>query len=143
MNGVTNGARAKASRNILAMLFERRSQPARWLLVVAAIPLILVALVGVQYGAFWPYAMLAGVCVLQFGYPTMVGWGICLAIFVGGAIVYAFALAAEIVRVASSQPPRIFLNPTDTAVVVALFAILVLLCAGLLVIKPKRRSVVS
>jgi hypothetical protein len=122
------------------MLFERRNQPARWLFVLGAIPLILVALVGAQYGAFLPYAILAGICILQIGYPTMVGWGICLVTFLGGAIVYTFALAADITRVVRSQPPQIFLNPTDTAVFLALFAILIFICLGLFFIKPKRGS---
>jgi hypothetical protein len=123
-------------------LFERRAQPARWLFVVAALPLIIFALIGANYGAFVPYAVLAGICVIQFVRPTLLGWGVVMLVFAVGASLYLYTATADLVRLARGQQPQLFLNPYDTAAFTALIVLVVAVAVGLFFLRP-RRSVPS
>ena len=121
----------------VALLVERREQRARWVFVLGAIPLILFALIGANYGAFLPYAVLAAICLAQAVYPTLLAWALSLGVFAAGAIVYTFALAQDLFRVLRGQPASIFLNPYDTVAFVFLLTLLIALCVGIWFLKPR------
>jgi len=126
-----------STRSRLALLVEHREQRARWVFVLGSIPLILFALIGSNYGAFLPYAVLASICLTQAIYPTLLVWALSFGVFAVGAIVYAFALAQDLFRVLRGQTPSIFLNPYDTGAFVFLLTLLIALSVGIWFLKPR------
>jgi hypothetical protein len=127
-------ASVPASR--IPRLLQRRVLRARWIFVVMALPLILFGLMGAEHGALLPYATLAGVCLLQFFYPTLLVWGFLLVLYAVGSVVYVYTLAADALRVMRNQKPEVLLNPYDTAFFLALVGVLVALTIILARNKP-------
>ena len=82
----------------LHVLLGRRQQPGRILFLAAALPLILTALFGWEYGAFPPYAILASICLLQAAYPTLLGWAVVVGVYSVGSAVYLYGLARDLVE---------------------------------------------
>lgn len=115
----------------------RRQQPARWFFLLAAVPLVLFALIGAAYGGFLPYALLATVCICQFFYPTLLGWGVVLLVAVAGLVSYGYAAVMDIVRLANGASPSIFLNTTDTFAFVLLIGVIATVAVGLIMNRPR------
>jgi len=124
-------------------LIRRREQPARWVFVATAIPLILFGLMGAEHGALVPYAALAAICFVQFFYPTMLGWGFVLALYAAGSIIYVFTLGKDAIRVARSQQPEVFLNSYDSTFFLLLIAALVTFTVVLVRNRPVPRGSVG
>lgn len=119
------------------ILLARRRQPRRILLVVAAMPLALLALLGAQYGSFAQYAVLASICLLQAVYPTLLGWALVVASYATGLVVYLYAMLRDLIELAHGNPADIFLNPTDSVVVVLLVIVLLAIAVALALSRPK------
>jgi hypothetical protein len=124
-------------------LIQRREQPARWVFVATAMPLVLVALIGSAYGAFVPYAALAGICLVQAFYPTLLGWGVVLTLYGVGSALYLFTLGADVHRLMRGDRPQVFLNPYDSTFFLVLLASLLALSALVLRNRPVRRDSAS
>ena len=76
------------------LLFGRRQQPARWLFAAAAVPLAILALmVSICDFPPVPYLVLAGICLLQAVFPTLLGWLATLGIYAAGSVVYLYMVA--------------------------------------------------
>ena len=126
-------------RTTLTTLLAHRDQPGRLFFVLAAIPLFLTGLVGAEYGAFVPYAILASICVVQAVYPTLLGWALAAAIYGAASAAYLYALVRDIIELARGKQPNILLNPTDSAVFVLFELVLVAIAIALFVHRPKPR----
>ena len=124
-------------RQALETLLARRQQPGRILLLIAALPLVLTGFAGVEYGAFAPYAILASICLVQAFYPTLLGWGLVVAVYTAGSAVYLCALARDVIRVARGEQAEILLGPADSTVFVLLELVLLAIDVALVHHRPK------
>ena|SRR5579862_8083583 len=88
-------------------LLARRRQPKPFLLLIAAIPLALSALMGAEEGGLIPYTVYASICILQAIYPTLLGWILVLAIYCVGSAIYLFAAANDLIDVALGKQATI------------------------------------
>lgn len=117
---------------LIRLLVEKRQR--RWSAgyIGAALLLFLLGAIGSPYGAhylFWPLAALALSVTLV---PTLLAWGLILAVFTGGAVAY---LTATILDLISGSRSRIF---SDGPVGVMLVLLVVGLLACIIYSKPKR-----
>jgi hypothetical protein len=80
----------------LRVLVAKREQAWRGFFVIAAVPLVLLALGGLEYGGFETYASLTSVCLAQAIYPTLLGWGIVFGLYAAGGVAYICALVPYI-----------------------------------------------
>ena len=105
------------SRAAFFVLFGRRQQSSRWILVSAAVLLFVLALAGLRHGAFTWYTLLATSCLLQVLYPTFAGWCLVLVLFLSAALSYSFLVIGEVTRIwTGSEPPKAFLGPREDGV---------------------------
>jgi|SRR5581483_427248 len=124
-------------------LIKRRSQMARWPFLLAAVPLMILALIGVAYGEYggailWVILILA--CLVQTIYSTLLGWGVVFLVFLIGLGSYAYTLGADLLRVVRGERPHVFLGPDDTIAFLAIFGLLIVVVAGLVFNKPKLQN---
>src|SRR6266567_7780911 len=97
------------------VLLTRRRQPGRMLLVAAALPLVFMGALGAEEGEFGWYAVLALICLLQAGYPTLLGWLLAVAIYFIFSAIYVFVTIRDLTQLALGRQASLFLNPTDDA----------------------------
>jgi hypothetical protein len=124
----------------VADVFGRRTQEAKWLFALAAIPAALFAIVGIAYGAFFLYAPIAAMCIIQMFYPTFFGWAVVALIAWGAFASYAYLAVLDLVRLLGGDQPSLFLNSSDTFGFLILLGILGAVAAGLTFKRPKRPS---
>lgn len=84
-----------------------------WLYLAAAVPFLLFALLGSEYGAFWIYSVPAIVCVVQFFFPSRIGWFLITALYATGAVLYTWSFAADLWRVTTGESTVLFFDPDD------------------------------
>ena len=119
-------------------VFERRSQEAKWLFALAAVPAALFAMVGIAYGAFFLYAPIAALCIVQIFYPTLFGWAAVTAIAWAAFGSYAYLAVTDVMRIIGGDRPSVFLNDSDTFWFVVLIAIMGCAAIGLTIKRPKK-----
>jgi hypothetical protein len=115
---------------------KRRRQPARWVFIATAVPLIVIGLMGAEHGALFMYGPLAAICLFQVFYPTLLVWGFVLLLYAGGSILYLFVLGADALRLIHHQQPQVFLNPYDSTFFLLLLAVLITLTVVLIRKRP-------
>jgi hypothetical protein len=121
-------------------LVERRTQPGRWIFAATGIVLALFGLFANEYGTHVPYGTLGALCLAHAFYPTMLGWGFVLAMYAGASLLYVYMLMADAIRVARSQQPEVFLNPSDTAVFLIFISSLIMLTVAVTRCRPLRSA---
>jgi hypothetical protein len=129
--------------NRIPRVLQRRQQPARWVFIVTSLPLILFGLMGAEHGALMLYAPLAAICLIQFFFPTVLGWGFVLLLYGAGSIVYIYTLGKDALKVVRSQQPEVFLNAYDSTFFLILVAVLVALTIVLVRNRPVLGSLTS
>lgn len=85
---------------ILHFLMSARSPLWRWLYIVAAVPLAATFLdfaLGVYAYVYWPYAVTAFLCIVQFFRPTVVGWAAVVGVYGFAFVTLVFELAAQLI----------------------------------------------
>jgi hypothetical protein len=102
-----------------------------WVYLLAALPLLVFALVGTEYGAGFKYLIPALLCVVQFLRPTKLGWLVIFVLYLAGTTDYVVALIKDLVRIAGGQQPSILLDSDDSVVFALLVIYLVAVCFGL------------
>jgi hypothetical protein len=125
------------SKPIMKALICRRQQKARWIFIVASLPLFLFALMGLQYGAFFVYFGLGIICLWQVFYPTLIGWAFILLVFMGGASLYLIETVKDIIKIVSGERPNIFVDFDDSM----FFGIVILLILVVAVVLIKAKPV--
>lgn len=108
-----------------------------WVYLLAALPLLVFALIGVEYGAFLLYLVPALICIIQFFRPTKVVWLVVSVVYLAGTATYVVALIADLVHLARGRQPSILVDSDDSAVFVLLVVFLVSVCFGLLKVRPR------
>ncbi len=122
---------------LVNILFSRREQKAKWIYLIGSIPLAIFALIGLDYGAFFLYAIPAIILIFQFLYPTLVGWLFFLLIFTAGAITYTVLLISDIIKLAQGIRPSALVDIDDSIVFIFLIILLWGLTYGAFKMKPK------
>jgi hypothetical protein len=121
----------------LSMLVERRHQRFRWIYALASLLFFLVALVGVEYGAFWGYFFCAGLLLVHMCYPTFVLWALFTGIWCVITIVYCGMAVLDVLRIVQGDAPHVFLDGDDSL----MFLVLLALCIGITWIQLRHRPV--
>lgn len=121
-------------------IFGRRSQGAKWLFAVAAVPATLFAIVGIAYGAFFLYAPIAALCIVQIFYPTLFGWAAVTVIAWAAFGSYAYLALTDLVQILGGERPSVFLNESDAFWFLVLIGILGCVAVGLSLKRPKRAA---
>jgi hypothetical protein len=119
-------------------IFGRRTQEAKWLFALAAVPAALLALVGIAYGAFFLYAPIAAICIFHIFYPTLFGWAAVTVIAWAAFGSYAYVAVLDVVRILNNERPSVFLNEYDTFGFLVLIGILGCVATGLSIKRPKK-----
>jgi hypothetical protein len=124
-------------RHVLRAITTRRQQPGRGFLILAALPLILFALGGLEYGGFAINALLASICLLQVIYPTLLGWMVIAATYGSGSAAYFYVAIRDLIVIARGDQPSLFLNSTDDTVFALFLAFLLIIDVVLVLCRPK------
>ncbi len=80
--------------NMLRAVVQKRLSATRWAYVPVALVSILFAMMGwgeEGFSAAWPFILLLFVCLIQFVYPTLLGWALLLTPCVAYALLVAFS----------------------------------------------------
>jgi hypothetical protein len=107
-----------------------------WLYLAASLPFVLVATWGAEYGATWIYLVPALVTVVQFFFPTRLGWGLVTALYGGAVALYTGLAVADLWRLAIGEPLDLFLDADDSVWFLVMLAFLYVLLVGLVVSSP-------
>jgi len=118
-------------------LLARRQQPARGILIVAALPCVIFALAGWEYGAFPLYAILASICLIQALWPTLLAWAVVVVIYTVSSVVYLYLGAQDVIGLARGRQASVFLNSGDDEAFLLLLVILLAVDIGLVLHRPK------
>lgn len=103
-----------------------------WLYLAAALPFLVVALGGAEYGAFWVYFAPALVCAVQFVVPTKFGWGIVTVLYGASAVSYAGILLTDVWRFVKGEPLSVLLDADDSVMFLVMLAFLCFFAVALL-----------
>lgn len=106
-----------------------------WLYLAASLPFLLFAAWGAEYGAFWIYLAPAVLCVVQFFFPTRLGWGLVTVLYGGAVVLYAGLAVADLWRLATGEPLDLF-DADDSVWFLVMLAFLYVLLVGLVVSSP-------
>lgn len=101
-----------------------------------ALPLLLLALVGLQYGAFPLYAAPVVICIFQFFRPTMIGWLLIFLPCVAMSIAWLFGLVRDLAYIITGAKPSILLDLDDSLVFLFTLAMFLGFCWWLWKIRP-------
>jgi hypothetical protein len=107
-----------------------------WLYLASSLPFLLFAAWGAEYGASWIYLAPAALCVVQFFFPTRLGWGLVTVLYGGAVILYTGLALADLWRLATGEPLDLFLDADDSAWFLVMLAFLYVLLVGLVVSSP-------
>jgi nicotinamide riboside transporter PnuC len=88
-----------------------------------ALPLLLIALVGLQYGAFPLYAAPVVICIFQFFRPTMIGWLLIFLPCVAMCFAWLFGLVRDLAYIIIGARPSILLDLDDSLVFLVALAL--------------------
>ncbi len=105
--------------------------------LLLALPLLLIALIGSQYGAAALYAVPAIICILQFFRPTFIGWLFVFLPCAGMTLVWSGGLLIDIIKIMTKQHPSILLDSNDSIVFIIALAVFVGLSIWLWSVRPK------
>jgi hypothetical protein len=121
-------------------LFARRFQQKRWVYILAAIPVLFIALWGQEYGAFLLYFSVGALCLVQFFYPTLSGWGLLFAIYLIGAGSYVYVFIRDLFHLilGTKSAISIFVDLDDSIFFTIFITCIVAIAFGLFKIKPKQ-----
>lgn len=108
----------------------------RWVYLVASVPILLFALWGVEYGAFWFYLVPAVICIAQFFVPTRLGWFVVTGLYATGALLYTWVLAARLWRLFTDEGAALFLDPDEAWEFFAVLATSYAIFASLIAFSP-------
>ena len=103
-----------------------------WLYLAAALPFLVVALGGAEYGAFWIYFAPALVCVVQFVLPTRFGWGFVTVLYGVSAILGTGILLIDVWRFVRGEPLSVLLDADDSVMFLVMLALLCFFAVALL-----------
>jgi hypothetical protein len=120
-------------------LVARRRQPARVLVVLAGVPLAFMGVLGAGEGGGY-FFVLASICLLQAAYPTLLGWGLVVAIYSLLSAIYLYAFADDLLGLARGHPASILTNQSDTVFFILLLAFSVAFAVALALNRPKPLS---
>jgi len=111
-----------------------------WVYLLAALPLLVFAVVGLEYGAWAFYLIPALICVVQFFRPTKSVWFVLFLLYLVGTAAYVVALVKDIVQLGGGGQPSILLDSDDSVVFVLLVIYLLAVCYGLFRVRPMFRG---
>ena len=127
-----------SNAKLLKSMFVRRKQELRWIYLVAAFPFIAFAIAGWEYGAFFLYITPAVICLIQYFYPTVIGWLFFFSIFCVGTAAYLWLLLTDVVKLFAGKRPSALLDCDDSIVFILLVILLSAISYGLFKIRPKK-----
>jgi hypothetical protein len=78
--------------------------------LIVALPMLLIALIGLQYGAFLLYATPAVICIIQFFRPTMLGWLLVFIPCAAMSVAWLFGLIRDLIKISINSRPSILLD---------------------------------
>ena len=111
-----------------------------WVYFLAALPLFVFALVGVEYGASAYYSIPALICVAQFFRPTKTVWLVLFVLYLMGTGGYSVALIKDVGQLVGGGQPSILVDSDDSVVFVLLVIYLLAVCYGLFRVRPMFRG---
>ncbi len=111
-----------------------------WVYLFAALPLLIFALVGLEYGAFVFYLIPALICIMQFFRPTRTVWLVLFVLYLAGTVAYVVALIKDLVRITGGGQPSILVDSDDSVVFVLLIICLLAVCYGFYRVRPMFRG---
>jgi hypothetical protein len=123
----------------LTSLITRRGKRGGWIYMLAAIPLLFFALWGWEYGAFFLYFSLAALCLIQYFYPTILGWVILFSIYMAGAATYLYVYFKDLFQLLRGVKSgnSIFIDWDDSVVFTILIALIVAIALNLYKKRPR------
>ena len=121
-------------------LIVRRSQRGRWIYILSIVPLLFFALWGWEYGAFLLYFSPAILCLIQYLYPTILGWLILFSIYLAGAIVYLYVYFKDLLQLilGTKSGDSIFVDWNDSLIFTVLIALIVAIALNLYRKRPRQ-----
>lgn len=105
--------------------------------MIAVLPFLFLALLGIEYGAFFMYIVPSVLCVIQFLFPTLLGWFIVLALYISACAVYGYVLGIDVLKLLNDQRPDKLINGTDATVFIVGFIVLLAISVVLWAARPK------
>jgi hypothetical protein len=107
--------------------------------ILAVIPALLTADYGYEAGAFVQYILIAGVIVGCFFHPTLIGWSVIFVAYCVASALTIYTVIRNLIRLATGQTPGIFVDTSDTVVVIVWVALLIMVTLLLWMIRPWSR----
>ena len=127
---------SESQENIVRRMLCKRKQKANWVFIIASLPFFLFALWGYQYGAF-PFYFIPGLlCIIQFFYPTLLGWSFIFALYILGSVLYIFVVIKDILKMIEGQRSGIFVDFDDTVFFGILISLIIVLAVALIKWRP-------
>lgn len=123
----------RASVNIIRYLFGKRNIKGKWVYLLASLPFLLFALVGIEYGAFLLYFLPALLCVIQYIHPNIFLWASFLGIFTCGSVTFLFTFGKQLLGNFSGQE---ITNAADLSALFLLISVLISISIALIRWKP-------
>jgi hypothetical protein len=99
------------------------------------------AVAGFEYGALIPYLVPVALCLLQFAYPTPVGWASISALVAIATGLMLFALVRDVAGILGGRQPSVFLDLGDSVVFAGLNVLLIFLTLWLYRVRPRKLAV--
>jgi hypothetical protein len=96
---------------------------------------------GMEYGTVWFYSIPVGICLLQFIFPTPVGWGTIFGLFAAATAAMFFGVVRDVVRLAVGQSPSMLVDLDDSFAFVLFTAVLCGITTWLFFARPRRVAV--
>jgi len=115
------------SRTSMQSGLIRRVNRRRPVYLLCALCLLPLALVAAEYGAGVPYFVLVAACVIQFVYPTVLGWGIVAVVFGLLCSALVFVIGRDLIGFAVGWQPHVLLDADDAAMVIFLATVVTVL----------------
>jgi len=107
-----------------------------WVYLLAAMPVLVFAIVGLEYGAWAFYLLPALLCLVQFFRPTKPVWFVLFVLYLVGTAAYVVALIKDVGQLADGGRPSILLDSDDSVVFVLLVLYLLAMCYGMFRVRP-------
>lgn len=111
-----------------------------WVYLLAALPLLVFAIVGLEYGALVFYLLPALLFLVQFFRPTKPVWLVLFVLYLVGTATYFVALIKDVVQLAGGGRPSILLDSDDSVVFGLLVLYLLAMCFGIFRVRPMFRG---
>ena len=121
--------------NIRKFLAPARRSPAY---LFCGVFFLVIAWSGFQYGAFLFYCAPALISIIQFFYPTQIGWFLVFTPVLAGSGFYIFIGAQDVFAMLTGSRPNIFVNAADSVLFGAGILLLIGLAVWLWFQRPRR-----